>query len=192
MVFLIRQLGKKVDTVVLHNEDGAYQATRYMISRGLRRIALINGGLDLPLYSDRYNGYLRALQEAGLDEPERMVVHGASGWEDGFLVMKDLLQHGHRPDGVLATSDPKAMGVIRAIHDAGLQVPEDISVMGFDNLDFSSMTDPPLTTVAQPFYEMGVRACQRLIQLIEKGRTAKAKAKIDVLPAELVIRKSVR
>ena len=99
---------------------------------------------------------------------------------------------GYQPDGVLATSDPKAMGVIRAIHDAGLQVPGDISVMGFDNLDFSSMTDPPLTTVAQPFYEMGVRACQRLIQLIEKGRNANTKAKIDVLPAELVIRKSVR
>ena len=192
VVFLIRQLGKTVDTVVLHNEDGAYQATRYMLSRGLKKIALINGGLDLPLYKDRYNGYLRALKEAGVAEPERMVIHGASGWEDGYLVMKDLLQHGCRPDGVLATSDPKAMGVIRAIHDAGLQVPDDISVMGFDNLDFSSMTDPPLTTVAQPFYEMGVRACQRLIHLIEKGRNTNSRAKIDVLPAELVIRKSVR
>jgi len=191
VVFLIRQLGKTVDSVVLNNEDGAYQATKYMISRGLKEIALINGALELPLYQHRYNGYLRALKEAGAAEPYRMVIHGASGWEDGYLVMRDLLSLGYQPDGVLATSDPKAMGVIRAIHDVGLKVPDDISVMGFDNLDFSSMTDPPLSTVAQPFYEMGVKACRRLIHLIEKGRDTKSRAKIDVFPAELVIRKSV-
>lgn len=189
VVFLIRQLGESVDSVVLDNEDGAYQATKYMISRGLNQIALINGALDLPLYLQRYKGYLRALKEAGLAEPDRMVVHGASGWEDGYLVMKDMLIHDHKPDGVLASSDPKAMGVIRAIRDMGMKVPQDISVMGFDNLDFSSMIDPPLTTVAQPFYEMGIRACRRLIQLIEKGRCEKAQ--MEMLPAELVIRKSV-
>jgi LacI family transcriptional regulator len=70
-----------------------------------------------------------------------------------------------------------------------MRVPKDISVMGFDNLDFSSMIDPPLTTVAQPFYEMGVRACSHLIQLIEKSRSGKPK--VEVFPAELVIRKSV-
>ncbi len=189
VVFLIRQLGTSIDSVVLDNEDGAYQATRYMLSRGLKKIALINGGLDLPLYQQRYSGYLKALRQAGGEEPERMVIHGASGWEDGYLVMKDMLNHGYKPDGVLATSDPKAMGVIRAIRELGMQVPQDISVMGFDNLDFSSMIDPPLTTVAQPFYEMGVRACSRLIQLIEKGCTGKSK--VSIFPAELVIRKSV-
>jgi len=188
-VFLIRQLGKSVNTVVLDNEGGAYEATRYMLSRGLKKIAFINGSLDLPLYRNRYEGYLRAMREEQVAEPADMVIHGISGWDDGYLVMKELLEKGCRPDAVFATSDPKAMGIIRAIRDIGLHVPQDISVMGFDNLDFSTQIDPPLTTVAQPFYEMGVRACRRLIDLIEKGRTNRPK--IEVLPAQLVIRKSV-
>lgn len=189
VVFLIRQLGRSVNTVVLDNEGGAYQATRYMISRGLRKIALINGELEMPLYRDRYAGYARAMREAGLDEPPGLVVHGISGWDDGYRVMTELLEAGHGPDAVFATSDPKAMGIIRAIRDRGLQVPEDISVMGFDNLDFSTQIDPPLTTVAQPFYEMGVSACRRLIDRIETGRSSRPKT--EVLPAQLVIRKSV-
>ena len=189
VVFLIRQLGKTVDTVALDNEGGAYEATRYMLSRGLKKIALINGGLDLPLYKHRYDGYRRALEEAGVAEAADLVVHGISGWDDGYQAMKELFEKGHRPDAVFATSDPKAMGIIRAIRDAGLRVPQDISVMGFDNLDFSSQIDPPLTTVAQPFYEMGVRACRRLIHLIEKGQNSRTK--VEVLPAHLVIRKSV-
>lgn len=188
-VFLIRQLGKSVNTVVLDNEGGAYEATWYMLSRGLKKIAFINGSLDLPLYRNRYEGYLRAMREEQVAEPADMVIHGISGWDDGYLVMKELLEKGCRPDAVFATSDPKAMGIIRAIRDIGLHVPQDISVMGFDNLDFSTQIDPPLTTVAQPFYEMGVRACRRLIDLIEKGRTNRPK--IEVLPAQLVIRKSV-
>jgi len=189
VVFMIRQLGKAINTVVLDNEGGAYEAIRYMLSRGLKNIALINGSLDLPLYRHRYEGYLRALQEAGAAEPADMVVHGISGWDDGYQVMKELLDKGHRPDAVFATSDPKAMGIIRAIRDIGLRVPQDISVMGFDNLDFSSQIDPPLTTVAQPFYEMGVRACRRLIQMIEKGQNSRPK--VEILSAQLVVRKSV-
>lgn len=189
VVFFIRQLGSSINTVVLDNEDGGYQATRYLLSRGMKKIALINGGLDLPLYQHRYDGYRRALKEAGREEPSGMVIHASSGWDDGYKVMRELLEQKKNPDAVFATSDPKAMGVIRAIRDAGLRVPQDISVMGFDNLDFAALLDPPLTTVAQPFYEMGVQACRRLIQLIEKGPGAKAE--IDVLPAELVIRKSV-
>ncbi len=189
VVFLIRQLGKSVNTVALDNEGGAYEATRYMLSRGLKKIALINGGLDLPLYRHRYEGYRRALTEAKVAEPSGLVVHGINGWDDGYLAMKELIETGHRPDAVFATSDPKAMGIIRAIRDMGLRVPQDISVMGFDNLDFSAQIDPPLTTVAQPFYEMGVRACRRLIHLIEKGQSGRAK--LEVLPAQLVIRQSV-
>lgn len=189
VVFMIRQLGKSVNTVTLDNEGGAFEATRYLISRGLKRIAIINGSIDLPLYRHRYDGYRHALREAGLEEPKGMTVHGISGWDDAYEAMKAMLDNSDRPDAVFATNDPKAMGVIRAIRDAGLRVPEDISVMGFDNLDFSSQLDPPLTTVAQPFYEMGVRACRRLIQLIEK--TGGNRAKIDVLPAHLIIRKSV-
>lgn len=189
VVFFIREFGSSVNTVVLDNEGGAYQAANYMISRGMKKIALINGRLDLPLYQHRYDGYRRALREAGMQEPPGMVIHDVNGWDDGCQAMCEMLKGKNVPDAVFATSDPKAIGVIKAIQDAGLRVPQDISVMGFDDLDFAAMLNPALTTVAQPFYQMGVRACKRLIQLIENGK--KTKAKVEILPAELVIRKSV-
>lgn len=189
VVFMIRQLGESVDTVVLDNEDGACQATKFLIGRGFHRIAFVNGSLDLPLFQHRYEGYLRAMSEAEITIDESLVIHGANGWDEGYRAMRFLLEQGKKPDAVFATSDPKAIGVIHALREAGLRVPEDISVMGFDNLDFAAMIDPPLTTVAQPFYEMGARACARLIELIEQD--TESKARVDVFPAELVIRKSV-
>lgn len=189
VVFMIRELGESVDTVVLDNKEGAYQATRFLISRGLRNLALINGRTDLPLYRDRFEGFVRASQEAELPVDQSLIVHGANGWDEGYQVMRMILEKGKLPDAIFATSDPKAIGVIRALREKGLKVPGDISVMGFDNLDFASLVDPPLTTVAQPFYEMGVQACARLIELIEAGSDGEARK--DVFPAELMIRNSV-
>lgn len=189
VVSLLRHSGSEVDAVILDNANGAYEATKYLISRGLKKIAVLNGWLDLVLYQDRLAGFRRAMAEAGLPVDETLVVSGVGGWEDGYRTMDEMLSRGAAPEAVFAMSDPKAFGVIRAIKDRGLRIPEDISVMGFDDVDFAAMTDPPLTTVAQPFYDMGVVACKRLLKLIEaKKRPA---AKIQVFPARLVIRRSV-
>jgi LacI family transcriptional regulator len=189
MVFLNRQLGEDVDTVVVDNFKGAYDATKYMISRGLKNIALINGCMDIYLYRQRFDGYKKALEEASIPLKEELIVHEVYGWEDGYQAMKNLLEKNLKIDGVFATSDPKAVGALRAIKDFGLKVPEDISVMGFDNSDIAPFLEPPLTTVSQPFYDMGVKACERLVKIIEAKR--KPKAKVEVLPVELVVRKSV-
>lgn len=190
VVCLIRQHPDvTADAVVLDNYGGAYAAVRYMLGRGLRQIALINGSLDILLYRQRFEGYQSALAEAGQSLPPEYIVHDISGWEDAWQAMTTMLQSGVRPDAVFATSDPKAVGVIRAVKDAGLRVPEDISVMGFDNFDLAAHLDPPLTTVAQPFYDMGAKACERLIKIIEAKR--RPQPRVKVLPAQLVIRKSV-
>lgn len=190
VVSLLRHHGNKVDAVVLDNFDGAYQATKYMLSRGLKRLAFINGWMDITLYQQRFAGFQKAMEEAGGEIVPELVVHNIDGWEDGYQAMSSLLKSGYSIDGVFAASDPKALGVIRAVKDFGLQIPADISVMGFDNLDLAPLADPPLTTMAQPFYDMGAKACERLIQIIEAKQ--RPRTKLVMMPAELVIRKSVR
>lgn len=193
MVFLIRHpgtLGNDTHSVILDNVDGGYQAVKYLIEKGHRQIALINGDLDITLYRHRFDGYKKAFLEAGLQWDERLVIHGISGWEESYRVMKEFIEGGIVPDAVFATNDPKAIGVYRAIKDCNLSIPGDISVIGFDNSDISAFLDPPLTTVAQPFYEMGSAACKKLIALIEKKK--RNGPKTELLPAHLVIRQSVR
>lgn len=190
VVSLLRHHGNKIDAIVLDNFTGAYEATRYMLSRGLKRLAFINGWMDITLYQQRFKGFQKAMEDAGVKILPDLVVHNIDGWEDGYQAMASLLASGRRIDGVFAASDPKALGVIRAIKDFGLSIPDDISVMGFDNLDLAPLADPPLTTVAQPFYEMGAKACERLIHIIEANQ--KPKARLVMMPPELVIRKSVR
>jgi len=189
VVLLIRQMGSSANAVVVDNFNGAYQATQYLIARGLKRIGLINGALDIQLYQERFRGYQQAMQEGGLPLPDGAVLHGVYGWEDAHRETMRMLHDGVRVDAFFATNDPKAAGVMRAIKDFGLTIPKDISVMGFDNIDIAPLLDPPLTTVAQPFYKMGATACEQLIKIIEGKR--RLKPKIDVFPAELVIRGTV-
>lgn len=189
MVLLIRQMGLSTNAVVVDNFGGAYQATKYLISRGLKRIGLINGSLDIQLYQERFEGYKKAMEEGRLPLPDGAVLHGVYGWEDAYRETRRMLDDGIKVDAFFATNDPKAAGVMRAIKDSGLSIPQDISVMGFDNIDIAPLLDPPLTTVAQPFYKMGAKACEQLIRIIEGKR--RSKPKIETFPAKLVIRGSV-
>lgn len=189
VVSLLRHCGSEVDAVILDNAGGACTATKYLLSRGLRKIAILNGWMDLVLYQERFAGYAKALAEAGLPVDSALVVDNVGGGDEARDAVDKLLADGVRPDAIFATSDPKAIGAIRALKDRGLSVPEDISVMGFDNIDMVGLIDPPLTTMAQPFYEMGARACKRLIKIIESNR--RPKVKIDMLSAEIVVRRSV-
>lgn len=189
VVSLLRHYGNEVDAVVLDNAGGAYTATKYLLSRGLRRIAILSGWMDLVLYQERFAGYKRALGEAGLPVAPALVVDNIGGGDEACQAMHRLLEAGGRPDAVFATSDPKAIGAIRALKDRGFRVPEDVSVMGFDNIDMVNLIDPPLTTMAQPFYEMGAQACKRLIKIIESSK--RPKVKIEMMPPEIVVRRSV-
>lgn len=190
LIMLIRNLEEPIDAVVLDNFDGAYQATKYLLEQGLTSVALINGSMEVILYRQRYEGYAKAMEEAGLPLRPELIIHNIYGWEDAYQATVAMLTEGQRPAAIFATNDPKAIGVLRAVKDFGLRVPEDISVVGFDNCDMAPFLDPPLTSVAQPFYDMGVKACERLIKLIEAKR--RPKPKIDIFPAKLVIRKSVK
>lgn len=183
-----------IDAVGIDNEGAAYDATQYLIRAGHKRIAFAMGREEIPLYMDRYKGYCRALRDGGLPYDEELVIHETSGTGSFYYLIRNLLKKGIQPDAVLASSDPKAFVVMRALHDAGLNIPGDVSVMGIDNVETSAQIEPPLSTVAQPLYEIGALAANKLIrQIHHKEKTGKlAEPQVDILKTDLIIRKSTR
>ena len=193
MVLLIRDmcddLASGMDRVILDNYKGALMMTRHLVGEGHRRIAIINGRLDIELYSKRFQGYCDGLREVGLEIDEDLIWNDRiNGSNSTYTLVREQLKKGTRVDAVFAVSDPRAWSAIRAIRDEGLRVPEDVSVVGFDNLETSMYIDPPLTTMSQPLYKMGGLAVTRLIERIQsKDRNAPRK---DLINSKLVIRKS--
>ena len=194
VVLLSRYYNDPVDAVVVDNVQAAYDAVQYLIRCGHRRIALALGREELPFYADRWAGYRAALADNGLPYDQRLVLHETNGTSGFYQLTKQLVGGPLKPDAIFATSDPKAVVVMRALHDCGLNIPDDISVIGFDNTYISSMIEPPLSTVSQPLYAMGVAAAKRLIRRI-RSREDKLQPEppcLEVLPTDLIIRKSTR
>lgn len=194
VVLTSRYYGDSIDAVVIDNYRAAYNAVGYLIKRGHKRIAIALGRRELSLYQKRLDGYVDALKANKIPIDERLIMHETNGTNSFYHLTQNLLNSGIIPDAIFATSDPKAIVVIRAIKDWGLQIPDDISVMGFDNIEMSALIDPPLSTVSQPLYDMGVLAAQKLIDLITQKKAKKEPAAplVDTLKTELIIRKSTR
>lgn len=154
--------GWKGDTVTVDNAEGAYQAARYLLELGHRRIATIAGQLHVTSGVERLKGFKRALREAGVSIAPEYIQEGRfdrlSGYEKGLM----LLQFSPRPTAIVAANDLVALGVLAALREMGLRCPEDVSLVGFDDQEIASFTNPALTTVAQPAYQMGARAAALL------------------------------
>jgi LacI family transcriptional regulator, galactose operon repressor len=176
------------DTVLVANEAGAYSATSHLLRVGHRNLAVITGPMHLTNAVERLAGFQRALKEARVGiEPEyiqeaRFDRH--SGYEAAMRVLRLL----PRPTAIFACNDLMAFGVLLAARELNLRCPEDLSVVGFDNLDFTEFTAPALTTVHQPGYQLGATAARRLVERIDG---LKEPSKTIVLPTELKIRNSV-
>ncbi|NLX69819.1 MAG: LacI family transcriptional regulator [Clostridiales bacterium] len=190
VVLVARHMGQSVDAVVVDNYKSSVEAVNYLIETGHKKICIIVGDRNLILYRERLEGYKYALESAGLPVVSEMILDVSGRDDNGYNAVKDLLKRGVVPDAIFATSDPRAIGAIRAVKDCGLKVPDDISVVGFDDLDISSYIDPPLTTVSQPLYEMGAQAARRLIGIINGEKNEKSK--LMLMSTKLVIRKSVK
>jgi LacI family transcriptional regulator, galactose operon repressor len=156
--------GWKGDTVTVDNAEGAYQAARYLLELGHRRIATIAGPLHVTSGVERLKGFKRALREAGVSIAQEYIQEGRfdrlSGYEKGLM----LLQFSPRPTAIVAANDLVALGVLAALREMGLRCPEDVSLVGFDDQEIASFTNPALTTVAQPAYQMGARAAALLFE----------------------------
>ena len=158
--------------ISVDNRLGAYEATRHLISLGHLRIAHIQGPLKYQVSHDRYQGYCDALNEAGISLDPTLVLEGDFMPPTGRTCASAFfdLPAGKRPTAIFAGSDYMAYGAISAAEQRGLRVPEDIAVVGFDDNPSSAHMEPALTTVRQPFYEMGRRASEILLTLVETPR----------------------
>ena len=194
MVLVIRNLDFPANAVITDNFQAAYEAVSFLIKTGYKRIAIIKGNQQLILYRERFNGYKQALLDANLPIEEKLITGDDSDsiqWSlDGYNAINSLITQKVKFDAVFATTDLRAIGAIRAIKDHNLRVPEDISVMGVDNLEFSSLIDPPLSTVSQPLYDMGARAVNKLLQFIDNETPPEPT--VEVMSTELIIRKSTK
>ncbi len=174
-----------INYVDVDNRAGAYQGVSYILRSGRRRVAIINGPLNTVVGADRYQGYLDALHERAVPHLADLVTEGDFTDTSGYLAMQHLLHH--HPDSVFAASDAMAFGAMRAIQETGLRIPEDIAVVGFDDIPAAATSKPPLTTVRQPIQRTGSVAAETLIDLIEHPDPQPRRI---VLPIELVIRNS--
>ena len=190
------------------NRIGAYEAVRHLVRLGHRRIAHIQGPLQYQCSHDRYAGYQQALAEADIRIDASLVVQGDFTTASGFAAAQQLIGMAERPSAIFAANDQMAYGVMSAARAQRLHLPDDLALVGFDDTALSAHVRPALTTVKQPFQEMGKRAAELLMALVSAPRTfggaynafdhpVGARADISAqqpvhiqLPTELVVRES--
>ena len=175
-------IGFKID-----NEHGAFLAVQHLIQLGHRRIAFVTGPDDHADAVDRLKGYVRALTEAHIEIDPNLIAAGNFHEVSGLTAVSQLLEKGQPFSAIFAANDLSAYGVRLGLYRKGIRVPEDISLVGFDDLPGSAYTAPPLTTIRQPIYEMGRIAIDALLDIIE-GKQAHR----EVPPVQLVVRETTR
>ncbi|WP_342504772.1 LacI family DNA-binding transcriptional regulator [Sporosarcina sp. FSL K6-2383] len=179
-------LDSGIPYVTIDNEGAAYQAVNHLIQLGHEKIALINSDETYLYARQRKMGYKKALEQHGIEVKEEYIYQNKGiGFDYGQQTMRKILAMEDRPTAIFAVSDLLAIGALKEINAMGLNVPNDIAIIGFDKIDFSNMTHPTLTTIAQPMYQMGTTAANMLIKKI-KGEQVES----VILDHELVIRGS--
>jgi len=181
----LNQMDDDVSYIDVDNLSGAYNAVEHLIKLGHERIAHVSGRLGNRPAADRKLGYEQALRDHHLPLDENLIVNGDFSEEGGYASVQDLLPH--KPDAIFVASDMMALGVVHALKEAGLLVPSDIAVIGFDDLLPARQSTPKLTTVKQPILRFGVSAVEVLIDIIEKGSIPPRQTLYDT---ELIIRDS--
>jgi DNA-binding LacI/PurR family transcriptional regulator len=178
---------RRVAYVDADNAGGAEEATRYLVEQGRRRIGTITGPGDMIAGIDRYAGYRAALEKAGLPLRPGLVVEGDFTDAGGARAMGELLDRVPDVDAVFCASDLMAVGALRVLREAGRRVPDDVAVIGFDDISVAESADPPLTTVAQPLEEMSRLMTELLLEQI--GGT-EGEPRVEICPTRLVRRAS--
>ena len=183
-----RVRSRHVDVVRGDSEAGAYALVRHLLELGHRRIAVLAGSKAVSTSVDRVAGFTRALAEAGIQPDPRLVRYGGYHQSEGYAMARDVLDVAPAPTAIFAANNFIAAGAIRAVREAGLHVPADISMVGFDDLASEWLMDPFLTVFAQPAYAIGQRATELLLERID-GQAPTTPREI-VLPGELIVRRS--
>lgn len=185
-----RVSGVNVDTVRCDSEKGAYELTRHLLSLGHQHIAALSGPSSASTSTDRVEGYRRALKEAGLEVAPHLVRFGQFAQSSGYQMTQEVLAISPRPTAIFAANNFISIGAYHALRDAGLQVPEDVSMATFDDLPTTMMLEPFFTVAAQPAYEMGHKATELLLsRLAGEGPVEPQEI---ILPIQMILRTSSR
>ncbi len=179
----------RVPCVAADDAQGGRLATEHLIGLGHRRIGVVTGSLRVSATHGRLDGYRRALEEHGLAFDSQLVAQGLfqQGVETGAKGAERLLSLEKKPTAIFAFSDDLAMGVIQGARGLGLRIPEDLAVVGYDNVTYSAHAHPPLTTVAQNPYAIGATACKMLVDILNGVRPQRTNV---LIPVRLVVRDS--
>lgn len=175
--------------VVIDNVRCAYEATRHLIARGCRRIALVTGSLKRNVYAQRHAGYVQALEENGIAADNNPIILNSMDEKGGAEAAEAILRMSPRPDGVFITGDYAAAICMRMLQDAGLRVPEDIAVVGFNDDNICRMVRPQLTTIEYPGMEMGQIAARNIIDHLE-GTVDISNTSHIIVRSRLIVRES--
>jgi DNA-binding LacI/PurR family transcriptional regulator len=177
-----------ISFVSIDDVTAAKKATDYLISCGYKKIALFNGSLQFRYARHREQGYIEALNNAGSKINDEWIIHLSSvDYNLAYSYASNLLSLPSRPDAIFAVSDVFAVAVLHAAKKQGLRVPQDLAVIGFDNIEVSSMVDPAITTIEQPGTQIGYQSCELLIEKIKNPAATKKRI---ILDTELIVRES--
>lgn len=179
--------GVEVDTVIADNVGSGYQATEHLIWLGQRRIGCMAGPQELAISNQRVEGYRKALEQHAIPLGEELIVRGDFRCKGGYEAMRELLALDEPPTAIFACNDLMAMGAICAASQKKLKIPQDVAIIGCDDIALASFTNPSLTTIAQPKHEMGTAAIEMLVERIKDKSKPPTKR---LLPTGLVLRDS--
>ena len=168
------------------NVDGGYQATRHLIEKGHRRIAIIRGQPHHPDTGDRFQGYQNALREYGISVDQSLILDGDFSSESGLRCAEQLLESTDDVTAIFAMNDMMAFGARLALHRGGVGVPEDVSLVGFDDQMESAFMTPPLTTVSQPARRMGEAAASSVLAMINGEAVTAGGVRVELVERESV------
>jgi DNA-binding LacI/PurR family transcriptional regulator len=177
----------EVDTVVTNNIQGAFDAVIHLIEQGHRRIGYVGGPLHTTTGKERWEGYKKALTEHGFELDPELVKVGNFKQRSGQEAARELLHVDKRPTAIFTANNLMTLGALNAIHEEGLEIPEEIAIVGFDDLPWAQSLDPPLTAVEQSAYELGRTAAEFLIKRINEPERPVTNVTLDT---NLIIRKS--
>jgi LacI family repressor for deo operon, udp, cdd, tsx, nupC, and nupG len=176
-----------IPAVIIDNIKAAAQVTEHLIMKGHRRIGFINGPEHIILCRDRQKGYIQTLEKYEISVSHDLITSGDFTIKSGFEGTKQLLQLKERPTAIFAANDEMAVGVIEAVQQHGLRIPNEVAVVGFDNVQISKVVQPNLTTIDQPIFQIGVKSMELLLSCLE-GQILEEKR--IVLDTNLCIRQS--
>lgn len=190
LVFFDRKKNiKGVSSVTIDDFEAGYIATKQLINQGCTKIAHLSGDLNLEIYTDRFNGYLRALEENNIDIKPEFIIKTISKIESGASAIKKLWKLKEKPDGIFSASDFTALGAMQELKEMNIKIPDDVCIIGFSNEPFTKYLELPMSTIDQTPQEMGKIAAQVFLEQTNGNKNVSIEKKV-VLKPKLIVRKS--